>query len=146
MGVRAQVSWLLPVLVLSAAQAALAQRAPVGFGPGAGMELRVALRNRADLGLTDEQVKRIEELAARMQEKAQPYLEEMREVRRKVQAGEADRPWAQERLRALTDKIRSETEAEMKEFRELLTKEQAGKLEDLVREARRAGRRRPPPR
>lgn len=146
MDVRGQVSWLLPILVLSASQPALAQRAPQGPGAGGGMELRVALRNRAELGLTDEQVKRIEELAARVQQKAQPYMEEMQEVRRKVQAGEADRSGARDRMRALMEKVRSETEAEMKEFRELLTKEQAGKLQALVREAQRAGRRGPPPR
>lgn len=148
MDVRRHVSWLLPVLVLGAWQPALAQggpRGPRGLGVGVGMELRVALRNRGELGLSDEQVKRIEELAARVEQKARPYLHEMQEVRRRVQAGEADRSWAQERMRALMEKARSETEAEIKEFRELLTKEQAGKLEALVREAQRARRRGPPP-
>lgn len=149
MGVRGRSLWLLVALMAGLAdmgeaqRPGTAQRRPQAAEPGPALEIRVALRNRAELGLTDEQVKQLEALGERVQAKMRPYQEQMQEARRKVQAGEADRGWARERMRSLMEEARKATEPELKEFRELLMDEQETKLRELVREARRPERRPP---
>lgn len=108
-----------------------AQRGP-GGGPGMMAQANVArllIEHRADVGLTDEQVGKLETVAKAMQEKNAPILEEMQKAREGGAGRETMMPLMQ-KMRANSD------ESWEKEVKPLLTAEQLPKAEKVIADAR----------
>lgn len=96
------------------------------------------IEKRAELGLTDEQVSRLEEIRARLEERNRPLLEELRAARPAAEGEEAER-WREARARwqSMTPEERERARAEM-EARRAEMRARWERMTPEEREARRA--------
>jgi hypothetical protein len=129
--------------MLAAAPVALeAQQGPRGAeramrAPGqGGAPLARVLERRSELGLTAEQVGRLETISARLQQQNEPLMAQMRAHRetlrgQRAQArGQRQMP---EQLRPVMQQMRENNQAAMQEVRSVLSDEQQTKLRDGMR-------------
>lgn len=119
-------------------------REAVGRGP-----VQMLLRHRERLGLTDEQVVRLEALDRRMEERNGPAVARLLEMRRRIRADFPGRPRELEparreeyrrRLEAarpLLREIRENNRAAMREVGEVLTPAQKKQVREILRRGRR---------
>jgi hypothetical protein len=128
------------------------QRLPIGF----------LLRHRAEIGLSDQQITRLEGIAALLEQQNKPLLDQLRS------AGIPIRPERRDGVRQMTEEerrqlrvrleehrptllqMRENMSAAMTEVRSVLTREQQQRVRELMprpaADARRDGRRSDPPR
>lgn len=116
------------------------------------------LEKRQELGLTAEQVSRIEAIRSRLQARNQPLVERMQAARREAgvperreaRGGERPRPTEEQRtamrqlrdrIRPLAEQVRTNTRAAMEEARAVLTEQQQAQVREWHQEHRRGGRR-----
>lgn len=102
------------------------------------------LRHRAELGLTDEQTRRLQEIDRKMEEQNRPYVEKLIQIRREMRGRpgvrpenmtEAERAAFQSQMEAarpLWDQIRKNNHAAMHEVGEVLSAEQKAQLRELL--------------
>jgi Spy/CpxP family protein refolding chaperone len=145
---------LLPALALAllmspAAALAFHGHPGKGFGPHGGV-CQMILNHRADLDLTDAQVKQLEALQSNQRESLKAQFESLRADKRALRdllaADEIDRAEADRRIDSLTEQMAKLHRARMSamlDAQEILTAEQRTKLRELhraMRDAYRAGR------
>jgi Spy/CpxP family protein refolding chaperone len=121
----------LAALFLALPVAAQAQNAqgPRGQGQGRMMSpVAVLLEHKAELGLSAEQVTKIEKISSALQEKNAPIMEKMRQARE----SNADRS----QMQPLMEQVRTNNEAARKEVMALLSPEQQKKAQELAAQRR----------
>jgi len=137
----------LALALLALPASALAQQPGrgLGMGPGAGMgpgmgqphdPVATLLARKAELGLTDDQVKQLQALQKQLQEKNGPLIEKM-QAERAAMLQQRQQHWQQ--MRPIADEIRENNRAAGDRIHQILTPEQQLKLHDL-RRAQRGGR------
>ncbi|MEZ4417505.1 MAG: Spy/CpxP family protein refolding chaperone [Gemmatimonadota bacterium] len=99
---------------------------PMGMGAAA-----LALEHKDELGLSEAQVGRLEEIRGEAEEAVRPFREEMQASR--PQRGSGERPSEEQRqaMRATMEEMRKALEPHDKAASEVLTAEQRTKLEAL---------------
>jgi Spy/CpxP family protein refolding chaperone len=116
-----------------------AQRGPGpwrGPGPNMGRSLDLALDHQEELGLSRDQVSRLDELRIVLEGDVLPLAETMRALREAIWAGEIDRPEGFRQMEALRGELITVSAPLMGRIQEILTVEQHRKLQAIVWEAR----------
>ena len=106
------------------------------------------LRHRADLGLTDDQVRQLQEIDRTMQDRNRPYVEQLLRIRHEMQVRpgveprdmtESERKEFQshvEQARPLWEQISKNNHAAMREVGDVLNAEQKAQLREMLRKPR----------
>lgn len=125
---------LLAAMFLALPVAAHAQN-PQGPGRGQGRMMMspaaMLLEHKAELGLSADQVAKLEKISSALQEKNAPIMEKMRQARQ----SNADRS----QMQPLMEQMRENNDAARKEVMAILTPEQQKKAQELVAQRRRDG-------
>lgn len=144
---------ILPILVITLAAAPLtagAQQPVPDHGRMAMRGMRAAplahiLARREALGLSEQQVNRIEEIRAGLEAKNRPLLEQLREAvpdslhprrERALQRSPEQRAEAQERMRALRERVAQLTPEERAALREEMRERRRERLQQITPEQR----------
>lgn len=151
-------SLLLLVFALAVPAAALAQKGPPERGDGREHRgpVEMLLRDRAELGLSEDQVQRLQVVKRQMEEKNRPMVTELLRIRREVDFPQRTRPEEMtpaqreafqrhiEQARPLLDQIHRNNREAMKSVGDILTAEQKAKIRVKIeeRDKGRDGRRR----
>ncbi|MBX6366128.1 MAG: Spy/CpxP family protein refolding chaperone [Gemmatimonadetes bacterium] len=130
------VNRMLLALGLLALPAAVSAQRPGGPGGRGMMMMRgdpvaMILEHKADLGLTDEQVTKLQDVQKRLEEQNKPLREQMQ----KEMNGASFRDLTdeqREKLRPVFEGLRENSRKAMDEAREILTPEQRDKMRDLM--------------
>jgi hypothetical protein len=120
-----------------------AQRAPQGQEramrtPGQ-MPLARMMERQAELGLTAEQVARLESIQSRLQQQNAPLVAQVREARMGAERGERGARQVPEEIRPAMQQLRQNNRAAMEEVRAVLSDEQRAKLRETMRRGMRQG-------
>lgn len=107
-----------------------------GDGPNLGHSVELALEHREDLGLTGDQIVRLQELQAMANGDVAALTEEMRALREKIRGGEVEREEGFRQMEALRGEFITASAPLRGRVQEILTVQQHNKLRPLVREAR----------
>lgn len=131
-GLTAMVLALVPV---AASGQGRGDRMPGGpmMGGGGMNPIGMLLEQREEIGLTADQVTRLEALQAEWQRVADPTMERMRELRQELND---DRREMMEAARPMMENLREVTRSTMDQAMELLTDEQRAELREQRREMR----------
>jgi hypothetical protein len=130
-------------LMAAAPPVADAQRAPQGQEramrtPGQ-MPLARMMERQAELGLTAEQVARLESIQTRLQQQNAPLMAQVREARTGAAREQRAARQVPEELRPAMQQIRQNNRAAMEEVRAVLSDEQRTKLRETMRGGMRHG-------
>jgi len=144
-----RIFYLLIALMAAVAPSVAAQRGQEGnqhrrnpAEPGPVAEL---LRHRAELSLSDEQTRQLQEIDRRMDERNRPYVAQLLEIRRdmhvrpgvdKDEMTSAEREEFQQSMakaRPIWEQIRKNNHAAMRQVGEVLNSEQKAHLRELLR-------------
>lgn len=107
-----------------------------GAGPHAGRSLSLLLENGEDLGLSEDQLARIRELKAIVEEGVTPLAEEITALRAKIRTGEVDRGEGYRQLQALRGELLIASAPLRGTVQEILTVEQHRRLQAEMRRSR----------
>jgi Spy/CpxP family protein refolding chaperone len=114
-------------------------------GPQEGRPFGLLMENREQLGLTNQQIARLEQIAQRLEQQNGPLLQQLRDAGIPVRPERRDgvRDMTPEQRRALRDRLeahrptlmqmRQNTHTAMEEARGVLTPEQQERMRDLMR-------------
>jgi hypothetical protein len=105
-------------------------------GPNLGRSLELALENREELELSQEQLTQLQELKQIIDEDVAGLAEEMKALRESIRSGEVGRDEGMRRMQALQGEFLTASAPLTGRVREILTVEQHGKLQPLVRRGR----------
>ena len=147
-----RIFYLLIALMAAVAPSVAAQRGQEGnqhrrnpAEPGPVAEL---LRHRAELSLSDEQTRQLQEIDRRMDERNRPYVAQLLEIRRdmhvrpgvdKDEMTSAEREEFQQSMakaRPIWEQIRKNNHAAMRQVGDVLNSEQKAHLRELLRKPR----------
>jgi hypothetical protein len=141
-----------------------AETAAPAHGAKQGAAVGFLLQHRAELGLTDQQISRLQQIAQRLEQQNQPLLQQLRDagipVRPERREGVRDMtPEQRQQLRQRMEahrptlmQMRENTRTAMEEARGVLTSEQQQRMREIARESapelrdKRQGPNQPPPR
>jgi len=124
------------------APAALAAQGQPGQGPRRGMMFRsaaaVAIEHKADLGLTDQIVAKLEAINKQVEDKNAPLMKQMQDARAGFDfqsATPAQRQEMRQKTQPIMQQIRDNNQAARADVDKLLTADQVKKLGDLLQQA-----------
>lgn len=138
---------VLALGLLAAPANSLVAQGPQGAGRGGpGGPVAALLENRAELGLSAEQVTRLEAIRAELDRKNQPVQEQLRQLRGDLpreRPSAAPTPEQRESFRAqreqarpLMEQMRANAREAAEQARAVLTDQQRGRAESLLRDRR----------
>lgn len=107
-----------------------------GGGPNMGYSLELALENKGELGLTQDQTAELQELKAIIDGDVAGLAEEMKALRANIQSGEVERDEGIRQMEALRGEWISASAPLRGRIQEVLTVEQHNRLQPLVRQSR----------
>ena len=103
-----------------------------GFGPRLGENVHLALENRGQLGLSDEQTGALEELSRGIQEELAPLQADIDNLRYAIISGEASRVGGVPQLQGLVAEYDAVAEPFQTRITSILTVEQHAALQDIM--------------
>ncbi len=131
-------------LVLAAAllaPAALAAQGQPGQGPGRGMRMRsaaaIAIEHKADLGLSDDIVAKLEAVDKQVQDKNAPIMKQMQDARAGVDfqsMTDEQRQEMRQKMQPIMQQLRDNNQAARADVEKLLTADQVKKLGDIIQQ------------
>ncbi len=131
-------------LVLAAAllaPAALAAQGPPGQGPGRGMRMRspaaIAIDHKADLGLTDEIVAKLQVIDKNLQDKNAPLVKQRQDAMQGFDfqnATDEQRQEMRQKMQPIMQQLRDNNQAARADVEKLLTADQVKKLGDIIQQ------------
>jgi len=107
-----------------------------GGGPHAGQSLDILIENQEDLGLTGDQLARIQEVKAVMDAEVAPLADEIKALREQIRTGEVDRNEGFRQLQALQGQLMTASAPLRGRVQEILTVEQHKRLLATVQQTR----------
>ncbi len=136
-----KIAGILLAAALLAPVALSAQQQP-GQGPGGrGMGMRsaaaIAIEHKADLGLSDELVAKLQTIEKQLQDKNAPLMKQMMDARAGVDPQsmtDEQRQQMREKMMPVMQQVRDNRQAARAEVEKLLTADQVKKLGDMIQQ------------